>query len=61
MLPDVTTEADRKGRRISIRVSEDLHDQIMRLAKRDRRTVAGWVKIAIEDAVAAAGPAAKKK
>jgi hypothetical protein len=48
-------ESDRKGRRISIRVTDEVYAQVARLAKHDRRTVAGWVKLAIEDAIATAG------
>ena len=48
-------ESDRKGKRITIRVSLELYEAIEKLAKRDRRTIAGWLKIVAEDAVAAGG------
>jgi predicted DNA-binding protein len=54
-------ESDRTGRRITIRVSVELHEQIARLAARDRRTIAGWLKIVAEDAVAAAAATGKRK
>lgn len=52
-------EADRPGHRISLRISDELYAQVVKLAQRDRRPVAGWIKILIEDAVNAAreGPA----
>ncbi len=53
-------ESDRPGKRITIRVSLELYEAIEKLAKRDRRTIAGWVKIAAEDAVAAAGGTKKR-
>lgn len=47
-------EADRSGHRISLRISDELYAQVVKLAQRDRRPVAGWIKILIEDAVNAA-------
>jgi hypothetical protein len=57
----VAKESDRPGKRITIRVSVELYEAIDKLAKRDRRTIAGWLKIVAEDAVASAGIAAKKR
>jgi predicted DNA-binding protein len=57
----VAKESDRPGKRITIRVSVELYEAIDKLAKRDRRTIAGWLKIAAEDAVAAAGATPKKR
>jgi hypothetical protein len=48
-------ESERKGKRITIRVSPELYEAIEKLAKRDRRTISGWLKIVAEDAVAAGG------
>lgn len=53
-------ESDRKGKRITIRVSLELYEAIDKLAKRDRRTIAGWLKIVAENAVAAAGGTKKR-
>jgi hypothetical protein len=49
------------GKRITITVSVELYDVIDKLAKRDRRTIAGWLKIVAEDAVAAASAGGKKR
>jgi hypothetical protein len=59
-------EADRAGHRISLRISDDLYAQVVKLAQRDRRPIAGWIKILIEDAVNAAregqsGPGGRKR
>lgn len=54
-------ESDRPGKRITIRVSLELYEAIEKLAKRDRRTIAGWLKIVAEDAVAAGGTTVKKR
>jgi predicted DNA-binding protein len=54
-------ESERPGKRITIRVSLELYEAIEKLAKRDRRTIAGWVKIAAEDAVAATSASGPKK
>jgi predicted DNA-binding protein len=59
--PPVPKESDRPGKRITIRVSLELYEAIEKLAKRDRRTIAGWLKIAAEDAVAAAGAGPRKR
>jgi len=59
--PRVPKESDRPGKRITIRVSLELYDAIDKLAKRDRRTIAGWLKIVAEDAVASAGAVSKKR
>jgi hypothetical protein len=56
----VTKESDRSGKRITIRISDELYDAIDKLAKRDRRTIAGWLKIVAEDAVAAGGAHKKR-
>lgn len=40
--------------RISLRLSDELYAQVLNLAKRDRRRVAAWITILIEDAVTAA-------
>jgi hypothetical protein len=57
----VAKESDRKGKRITIRVSLELYEAIEKLAKRDRRTIAGWLKIVAEDAVAVGGTTVKKR
>lgn len=59
--PPVAKESDRPGKRITIRVSDELYEAIDKLAKRDRRTIAGWLKIVAEDAVANAGAITKKR
>jgi len=61
MICRVVKESERPGKRITIRVSLELHEAIEKLAKRDRRTIAGWLKIVAEDAVAAAGAPTKKR
>ena len=61
MIRRVVKESERPGKRITIRVSLELYEAIEKLAKRDRRTIAGWLKIAAEDAVAAAGVPTKKR
>ena len=48
-----TKEADRSGRRISVRVSTETYEQIAKLAKQERRSLAGMIKILLEDAIAA--------
>jgi hypothetical protein len=48
-----TKEADRSGRRISVRVSTETYEQIAKLAKHERRSLAGMIKILLEDALAA--------
>jgi hypothetical protein len=57
----VVKESERPGKRITIRVNLELYEAIEKLAKRDRRTIAGWLKIVAEDAVAAAGGPTKKR
>jgi hypothetical protein len=57
----VVKESERSGKRITIRVSVELYEAIDKLAKRDRRTIAGWLKIVAEDAVAAGGTVTKKR
>jgi hypothetical protein len=52
--PVSAREADRPGHRISLRISDELYAQVRKLAERDRRAVATWIKILIEDAVSAA-------
>lgn len=56
-------EADRPGHRISLRLSDELYAQVRKLAERDRRAVATWIKILIEDVVSAAreGTSATRK
>jgi hypothetical protein len=61
MIRPVVKESDRPGKRITIRVNLELYEAIEKLAKRDRRTIAGWLKIVAEDAVAAAGTPTKKR
>ena len=53
-------ESERPGKRITIRVSLELYEAIEKLAKRDRRTIAGWLKIIAEDAVASGGGTKKR-
>lgn len=55
---DLRTEDERPGRRVSVRLSDDLYDGLQRIAGRGR-TVATMLRILAEDAVAAA--TAKKK
>jgi len=61
MIRRVVKESERPGKRITIRVNLELYEAIEKLAKRDRRTIAGWLKIVAEDAVAAAGAPTKKR
>ena len=58
--PMATKEADRSGRRISVRVSNETYDQIAKLAKHDRRSMAGMIKILLEDALTASARKASK-
>jgi predicted transcriptional regulator len=37
---------------ISVRLSPELRDKILRLAKADRRTISQWVALRLEEAVA---------
>jgi hypothetical protein len=53
-----TKESDRGGERVSLRLSDELYAQIERLATADRRTVASWIRLRIEDAVAGVSPSA---
>jgi hypothetical protein len=48
-----TKESDRSGKRISVRVSTETYDQIAKLAKQERRSLAGMIKILLEDALVA--------
>ncbi len=56
-----TKESDRGGQRVSLRLSDELYAQIERLATADRRTVASWIRLRVEDAVAAAGASSTRK
>jgi len=53
---NVARESGRSGHRISLRVSDELFQRINERAKRDRRSLAQWVRQRLEDAVAAAPP-----
>jgi len=48
-----TKEADRSGRRVSVRVATETYEQIAKLAKHERRSLAGMIKILLEDVLAA--------
>jgi len=54
----VARESGRPGHRISLRVSDELFKRINELAKRDRRTLAQWVRQRLEDAAAVTPPPA---
>jgi hypothetical protein len=58
MLRPVARETGRPGHRISLRVSDELFKRINELAKRDRRTLAQWVRQRLEDSAAVAPPPA---
>ena len=45
-----------KTKRFAVNLPIDLAEEVERLAKADRRTAAGWLRNAIEDAVKAAKP-----
>jgi hypothetical protein len=52
---------DDKELRISIRVPRAMYDQIKKAAARDHRTMAGWVKALIANALDAEGGASTRK
>ena len=43
------------GHRVTLRLSDELYAAVLRIAKQERRPVAAWLKLAIQDAVDAAG------
>jgi hypothetical protein len=54
--------ADDRDKRISLRVSPEMYAQIERAAERDHRTIAGWVKALIANALeTGAGTAGARK
>lgn len=52
--------ADDKELRISIRVSRATYEQIRKAAARDHRTMAGWVKALIANALESEGGTRKR-
>ena len=59
---DMPPAADDSDKRISLRVSPEMYAQIERAAERDHRTIAGWVKALIANALeAGAGTGARKR
>jgi hypothetical protein len=52
-------DADESSRRTSVRVSTETYDQIAKLAKQDRRSMAGMIKILLDEALASGRKAAK--
>ena len=51
------------GHRVTLRLNDDLYASVLKLAKAERRPIAAWLKLAIQDAVDAreAPPAPPKR
>lgn len=52
---------EESGHRVTLRLSDELYAAVLRIAKQERRPVAAWLKLAIQDAVDAAGAGGRKR